>query len=778
MGKLFMKSLLYLCVSCMAILMPFGLTSCAADDELAEYKEYDGGGIKSFTSFTATLDEVAGTRAYLDAEATNGIRRVHWNLSDVIYVYSDTDTELKKYEMTSLSEDDQAVFTGEEVTGNKFYAVYARNREITIDDDNYNILHFSRAGMTSTYGFHGPLVATTTGNTLSFKQVIGIIHVTVGNINTIDRVSFRGNNNERIGGKGYVDMSESHPILRLDEDASTISYSQIFNDSFDDKYTDIYICIPTTVFEDGFSVCITGKDSNDKEFTIDKTFNSRIEVKVGTISRFSLVDVSAELEAQADEIIEFADPVVKQICVENWDTNGDGELSYAEAAAVTDIGTLFENKIESINPTPENTRTKNMVSFDEFQYFTGVTELKDDAFRDCMKLQSIVLPKSLTAIGSRAFIICRSLTELEIPDGVREIGGRAFSITSLKRLHIPASLMSFGSIDNTYTLTEITVDENNPVYDSRENCNAIIETATNTLLYGCNNTIIPSSVTKIAAFALSGYGGFTSDNLDLGNVISVGAYAFSSTNLTGTLRIPATLVEIGNSAFSGSFTSIVVDAGNPVYVSRDNCNAIIETATNKLIVGCSTTQIPNGVTALENGAFQYVQGLGNFVIPSTVASLGSSVFNGSDIKSVVIPEGVTAIPISCFANCEELETVILPSTLKEIGSSAFIRNYKLKHINFPEGLTTIGDWAFQSHVLETIDLPSTLTSIGRDAFRENGSGNITFIVRAINPPTITMWNNTPNLPYASYYVPAESIEAYKAADGWSNYASQIQAIQE
>ena len=739
------------------------LAGCTGEENLYEQPGSDGG-LKSFTSFTATLDDVAGTRTYFsDTPTSDGLRQVCWNQNDEIFVYSDTNTELKTFKITSLSEDNVATFSGEEVTGNEFYAIYARRIDCSIDDENPNIVHLNYANYSSTYGFRGPMVAISSGNTLSFRQTTGIIHINVGNVNQLDKVYFSGNNGEVFGGSGYIDFSQNQPTLKLDDNAGISGMTQLFDlAEFDGQYTDIYYVLPPMVFENGFAVRISGVDSDGNEFIISKDYNSRFEVKVGTISNFSLVDISAEL--QADKVIEFEDPIAKQICVENWDTNGDGELSYAEAAAVTDIGVLFRNNSESGDPTASRI-TKDMKSFNEFQYFTGVTELKEAAFLDCARMESIILPKSLTAIGNRAFIMCRSLTELEIPDGVISTGGRAFSSTSLKRLHIPASLVSFGSIDNCNTLNEITVDVKNPVYDSRENCNAIIETATNTLLFGCNNTQIPSSVTKIASSALFNYSGFTNDNLDLGNVTSVGARAFFGTNLSGTLRIPASLIDIGNEAFSGAFTSIVVDAGNSVYDSRDNCNAIIETATNKLIVGCSATQIPNTVTALGDGAFYNVQGLGNIVIPTSVTSLGSSVFSGSDIKSVVIPEGVTIIPSSCFSNCGELETVKLPATIKQIGSQAFMRNYKLKKINFPEGLTTIEGWVFLSYkALETIDLPSTLTSIGMNAFAWGEAVTTTIIVRAIEPPTLT---GVPLPIGPTYYVPAGSIEAYQAANGWS-----------
>ena len=129
-----------------------------------------------------------------------------------------------------------------------------------------------------------------------------------------------------------------------------------------------YHVLPPMVFENGFLLGISGVDAQGNKFEIDKSYNSRFEVKAGGIYSFKMVDVTAELEAQrSDEIIAFIDPAVKQICVENWDTNGDGELSYAEAAAVTDIGQIFRN----------NTDIK---SFNELQYFTGFATIGEQAF--------------------------------------------------------------------------------------------------------------------------------------------------------------------------------------------------------------------------------------------------------------------------------------------------------------------------------------------------------------------------------------------------------------
>ena len=113
----------------------------------------------------------------------------------------------------------------------------------------------------------------------------------------------------------------------------------------------------------------------------------------------------------------------------------------------------------------------------------GVTTIEDEAFKDCEDLKTIIISDSVTTIGSEAFYGCKNLTSIVIPDSVTSIEYQAFR--------------------NCSSLTGIVVEEENPRYDSRNNCNAIIETATNTLVCGCSTTIIPDSVTTIGSGAFS-----------------------------------------------------------------------------------------------------------------------------------------------------------------------------------------------------------------------------------------------------------------------------------
>ena len=236
--------------------------------------------------------------------------------------------------------------------------------------------------------------------------------------------------------------------------------------------------------------------------------------------------------------ITFADANVKALCVANWDTNGDGELSEAEAAAVTTLGEVFKGNAE-------------ITSFDELQYFTGLTEIADGAFNECTKLESVILPSEVTRIGNWAFTTCNSLNTITIPASVTDIGAGAFA----------------GCIN----MISMTVDTENPVYDSREDCNAIIHSSTNTVVAGCKNMTIPEGVTSIGDWALNGMWSLTSVVLP-SSLTSIGTGAFSWCWSLPSITIPANVTSIGGGAFEGcsNLTSVTVENPAPVAIEESS----------------------------------------------------------------------------------------------------------------------------------------------------------------------------------------------------------------
>ena len=204
----------------------------------------------------------------------------------------------------------------------------------------------------------------------------------------------------------------------------------------------------------------------------------------------------------------------------------------------------------------------------------SVTSIGDYAFYDCTSLTSITIPGSVTSIGDQAFLYCKSLTSITIPGSVTSIGDDAFSgCESLTSITIPDSVTSigYGAFAYCTSLASIYVNPNNKTYDSRNNCNAIIQTDTNTLIAGCRTTVIPDSVT------------------------SIGDDAFSGCTSLSSITIPDSVTSIGVQAFCycTSLTSIT---------------------------------IPDGVTSIGYSAFYYCKSLTSVTIPDSVTSIGRSAF--------------------------------------------------------------------------------------------------------------------------------------------------------
>lgn len=366
---------------------------------------------------------------------------------------------------------------------------------------------------------------------------------------------------------------------------------------------------------------------------------------------------------------------------------------------------------------------------------------------------------AVTAIGNYAMELCYDLKSIYIPTTVRTIGKNAFNACSkIEEINIPSSVTYIGeyALAHCKGFTSITVDDDNPVYDSRNNCNAINETATNTLLFGCRNTVIPNDITTIGASAFSSREYMNTIHIP-NSVTAIGRAAFIyCTNMTNIefphsvtciddkafygctglkdLNIPNTVCHIGNQAFyeTSGLESITVENGNPFYDSRDNCNAIIETASNTLMLGCVNTVIPTSVTVIGREAFRKCISMVGIDIPNSIVIIASMAFSGcSKLSSVVIPTSVTEIQSYSFANCT---------------------------------------------ALKTIDISNTVTSIGDGAF--NGcSGLDTITCRAVTPPSIKrgsfMCNNVDIYSRVTLRVPRGAIEAYKAQEEFGRFASIV-----
>ena len=307
----------------------------------------------------------------------------------------------------------------------------------------------------------------------------------------------------------------------------------------------------------------------------------------------------------------------------------------------------------------------------------SVTYIGPSAFCNCTSLTSVDIPNSVTGIGSSAFYACTSLTSVAIPNSVIQIGSSAFEgcsglsnislteglekidyaafayCTSLTSLFIPKGVKSIAGTTIGYQsyikgvsivtgckkLTSIVVDKENITYDSRDNCNAIIETASNRLIVGCVKSVIPQGVKYLSI------------------------EAFQDCEELESLYLPSTLFDdpdmnLSNNRlgmyFSGctNLRSITVDENNPRIDSRDNCNAIIETATDKLILGCKETVIPNSVKAIGSNAFFHFDKLLNrnsLLIDNNIEMIEAYAFWGCMLENIIVKNPQTQIHGGSFS---------------------------------------------------------------------------------------------------------------------------------
>ena len=453
-------------------------------------------------------------------------------------------------------------------------------------------------------------------------------------------------------------------------------------------------------------------------------------------------------------------------------------------AAITGYeGTAKELTLpQSVNGVPvkeiEGSAFSGCETLEKITFPDSLTGIGEYAFSGCSALKSVNFPAGLQWIEMGGFSGCTSLTSLSLPDQLRAIGSSAFSdCTGLEQVVIPASVTHLP--DNPFAgcenLSSISVAAGNTKYDSRDNCNAVIDTENDELIAGCKNTVIPLEITSIGSEAFSGCSVLTSVTLP-DNLKQIGSRAFYGCKYLTDLYIPEKVNAIGFSAFAGceSLDKINVAAGNTSYDSRDNCNAIIDTENAELIAGCNNSKIPVDIERICAYAFFGCRRLKKIEIPASVTYIGTAAFSGCSgldtiivatgnteydsrnncnaiiekesntlivgCKTTKIPSGIEKIGEQAFANCDMLESIEIPDSVEQVEAWAFsgctgLKQVKLsknlKYINMncfsecsslediviPEGVTQLAPGAFMHcSSLKNVELPSTLEGIYEHAF--------------------------------------------------------------
>ena len=421
----------------------------------------------------------------------------------------------------------------------------------------------------------------------------------------------------------------------------------------------------------------------------------------------------------------FADEYVKEICVANWDSNGDGELTYREARAVTDLGAAFVGD-------------ENITSFDEFRSFGYVTSVGQACFKGCSNLKSITFPPSVTNVGHEAFVGCTALTNVVFQSKVKTIDSRAFygcsalttftlptslvtigdhafdGCSSVKGFKIPDNVSSIGegAFANCSSNTKLDVSSVNKYYVHNTARTIILDKPTKTQLiaYSCGlsatSFTIPETVMEIMPYAFAGTVNLAS--VTLNNVETIGHDAFANCGKLYTLVMPEKVANIGENAFAGVAKGIRVQVAwaEPLAISEGTFslapNAEEGGINGRLFVPAGTKEA-------------YASAVGwswfNFIEEGTIADYAAKIIQFADPKTAEICLAAYDSDHDGYVTTDEAAVV---TSLGDVFKGAEIGSFdELKYFT---GITSIEEGAFSGSTLTKVTLPENVTTIGAGAF--------------------------------------------------------------
>ena len=426
-----------------------------------------------------------------------------------------------------------------------------------------------------------------------------------------------------------------------------------------------------------------------------------------------------------------------------WYNNQSDGMVYLDKIA-------YDFKLQNLADCPENLSIKD-----------GTVLIAEEAISDCYKLKSISIPNTVRAIGSNAFSGCTGLTDVIIPDSVTSIGDSAFYACSFTDIIIPKSVTKIGAgiFSSCEELKTIIVSNENTVYDSRNDCNAIIETESNTLITGCKYTTIPTSVTIIGNGAFSGC--FIPKDFTISDSVkTIGNYAFSECSGLNSITIPNSVTNIGEGAFYNctSLSNIYI-SDSVTHIGR---MALYNTAwyntlsniyndryiyVGKVLYECKdyyseSVSIKNDTVGIADEAFSQCRYLTSIAIPNSVKSIGKRAFEYcGELSNISIPNSVEYIGESAFSYCGELYNISIPDSVKYIGEDAF--NGTIWYNSQPDGLVMAGNIAYKykntSICPESITIKDGTLSITDNTFMD-----------CSNLKTITIPKSVKNIGYRAF----------------------------
>ena len=804
------------------------VVSCSIQEE--DFKTPQQDDVIYYASFEQPAEE--GTRVYANEDLL-----LRWTSDDRVSIFGKI-TYNQQYEFLGETGDNSGGFSkvdgAEYVTGNPIphtVSVYPYQEGTKISEKEVLTLtlpakqHYAE----KTFGLGAnTMVSVSEDNVLQYKSVGGFLRLSLyGEGVTVSSITLKGNNGEKLAGKATVTMPiDGTPTVVMADDATDaitiVCDVPVILGATAEESVDFWFVVPPVTFGKGFTVTVSGnrgvyEKSTEKTLTIERNNLSKmapIEVEL------SQPNNAIYYTSSDGEVITPYNPEAFGVdIVSNEFINGIGVITFSDD--LTQIGNEAFAECRSLASItiPDCVISIGEGAFAGCRALDGITlpdnlhSIEKSAFFECSSLASLTIPDGATSIGVDAFYHCSGLTSITIPDSVTWIGEFAFDgCSSLTSIKLPSGLTSVERCVfwNCPSLTSISIPDGVTSIgpSAFQECPSL------------SDITLPNGLTSIGGQAFEACTNLANIVIP-GNVTSIGRRAFHDCSSFTSISIPDSVTSIGEGvfggcsslvSFSGKYASadglFLVDSGLiiavavggigeditiPAEVTRigpgafRGCKTLISITIPDSVTGIgeeafsdcpnlSGISIPNGVTSIENSLFLNCSSLVRISIPDSVTSIGGNAFNGcSSLASITIPDNVTWIGGAVFANCSSLASVNIPDGVTSIEYMAFYKCTSLTSISIPNSVTSIGLYAFNGcSSLTDVTIPKGVTRIDSMAFFD--CINLTSItVLPTTPPQGGGWmfDNTNNCPI---YVLAPSVDTYKSAYGWRDYADRILPI--